>query len=113
SARCGTAYHYSLLDRPLARGTRPVFWSLGKTVGGATVGFPAGASIDSGSGRISWTPGGAPRLEHLTLVAANSAGKDAQDFDVAIDCPMAKKELRGPLGISCGCSSGVGLGPVV
>ncbi len=71
-AECGQLYQYV----PLASGTRPIGWKLREG--------PGEMVVDSGTGKVTWTPAGHSRTPHVTLVATNGAGEATQDFDVAV-----------------------------
>ncbi|MBN2493779.1 MAG: PKD domain-containing protein [Deltaproteobacteria bacterium] len=99
-ARVGEAYRYDTDGLPAARGSRPFEWSIGRQVGGETVGKPEGMQIEPGTGRITWTPTEDQKGEQrVSLVVRNGAGADAQEFVVQV-------ESDGSGGGGCGCASG-------
>jgi PKD repeat protein len=80
---------------PIASGTPPLEWSLGKHIGGETRNAPEGMTQDAASGGLRWTPE-APGDAAVTLVVKNAAGSDFQDFTLAVTGNPAD---------GCGCSS--------
>ncbi len=95
SVKCGEAYHYDDDNTPLATGSAPITWSLGKSAGGA--GAPAGMTIDATTGQLQWTPDKKTRGPiRVTVVATNAAGSTEQDFLVQVDCGKAS---------GCGCGN--------
>jgi hypothetical protein len=100
-ARCQEAYRYDADGRASARGSRPVRWQLGVTVGAERVGAPAGMQIDEDTGEVHWVPGpGQAGTQEVTLVAYNQAGTDIQTYTVEVVC--ADDEAAGGLS-GCGC----------
>ncbi len=97
-ATCRAAYHYAkeLEDRPLARGTRPVYWYSG-------TGTPRALAVDRATGQVLWTPSEAG-LERISLIASNSAGTAGQSYEVDVTCSAPERPIR----IGCGCQGAEG-----
>ncbi len=94
SARVGEAYDYL----PMAIGTPSLAWSLGKEIGGELLRAPAGMQTDPGTGATHWVPSSAQAGDvDVTLVVANDAGADFQDFTIRV-------EGSGSAG-GCGCGT--------
>ncbi len=98
-AALGEAFSYA----PLAAGSRPLAWSLGKEIGGQLVRAPAGMQVDEESGALTWTPA-ASQLGpvEVSLVVRNAAGADLQDFTLSV----AGEPPAG--GCGCGATPGPG-----
>jgi len=82
SASVGLAYEY----HPIAIGTQPFTWTLGKDVGGEIQRAPAGMQADQASGWLSWVPANDQADQNdVTLVVSNEAGSDFQDFSILVE----------------------------
>jgi hypothetical protein len=100
SARVGEELRHT----PLATGSSPLGWSLGKLVGGELRRAPAGMRVDPLSGALSWTPlGDQVGPAEVSLVVRNAAGADLQDFVLEVEGPGASAE-------GCGCGAAPGGG---
>ncbi len=93
---------------PMAVGTPPFDWSLGKHVGEQLLGAPQGMQINPETGKLTWIPSDSQLGPvNVTLVVKNHAGSDFQDFQVAVS---SSEQQSG-----CGCTTqrspaaGVGL----
>ena len=94
-AHVGEPYRYDADNRLAAQGSRPLIWLLGKTVNNQVTNAPFGMSISAQSGAISWTPLAEQLGEQcITLMAANSAGTDLQEFVVNVDAGMPAAQSR-------------------
>ena len=83
---------------PLAIGSTPLSWSLGKQMGSETVGAPSGMQVDTTTGALSWIPSGDQTGSiPVSLVVRNDAGSDFQDFMVQVE--------GGGSSDGCGCSA--------
>ncbi|HSA23056.1 MAG TPA: PKD domain-containing protein, partial [Myxococcota bacterium] len=90
---------------PVAAGTAPLAWSLGKEIGGELMRAPPGMNVEPGTGALTWVPAAAQRgAVDVSLVVLNEAGADLQDFTVQVagDEPAAS---------GCGCASSPGGAP--
>lgn len=105
AASCDGPYDYSSAsaNRVVVRGTPPITWSLGKTVGTTLLGAPAGMTVDPTTGLVRWQPGPPAKTEHVVIVARNSAGVAEQSFDVEVACATA---VTGNGDQGCGCHTG-------
>jgi PKD repeat protein len=99
----GEAYAYDDTGRPLARGSRPLEWSLGKRVGEALVGAPDGMTVDPQTGGLDWMPGDEAEEVYVVLVARNDVGSAVQAWTIAVDGARAP-----PSDPSCECTSAGG-----
>ncbi len=99
-AEPGRVWRYS----PLAAGSAPLAWELGKQVAGQQTRRPAGMQIEADNGQLTWTPAAEQTgPQAVTLVVRNAAGVDFQDFTVEV-APAAEG------GAGCGCASGAPAG---
>lgn len=97
-AECGTEYTYA----PTASGTGPLRWSLVSTADSPS---PSGATIDTATGEVRWTP--SARLEGrqtLSLEVVGPGGRDQQAIPVDVRCGE-----RASVSVGCGCRAGGGL----
>ncbi len=79
--------HQVYTYEPIAVGSPPFSWSLGKQVGDQLTRFPEGMGVDGVSGLITWIPKDnqvGDRVD-VTLVVKNEAGSDFQDFTVRVE----------------------------
>jgi MYXO-CTERM domain-containing protein len=98
----GDAWTYDDDGVPVARGDRPMVWSLGKQLDGERFGAPPGAVVDAQTGRITWTPTG-PGVVPVVLVVENPAGVTAQQFEIIVDGDLTVGETASG-GCACGSS---------
>ncbi|NMB76576.1 MAG: DNRLRE domain-containing protein [Myxococcales bacterium] len=93
-AAVGKPYAYA----PEVAGTRPLHFSLGKMVNGATVRAPRGMRLDEQSGALAWTPdSSAAPAQAVTLAVQNDVGADFQDFEIGVSGGSAS---------GCACGNG-------
>lgn len=106
TAAASEPYHYDLDDVMAAQGTRPLFWSLGKTVNDTIVNAPTGMGIDPDTGQIHWTPAANQAGEHAVTVAVrNGAGHALQEFVITVAGDASEANQRTPGAVSgCGCT---------
>ncbi len=106
TAVVGEPYRYNEEGRALARGDRPLSWSLGRRLGDEIVGVPDDMTVDSVTGAISWTPTADQIGEQtVTLAVSNAAGADLQEWVVKVTDGSAESG-------GCGCTgAGEGAGP--
>lgn len=92
-------YNRTYTYHPVAVGSPPFGWSLGKVVGDQLTRAPEGMEVDGISGAITWTPGNdeAGPVE-VTLVVQNDAGSDFQDFTIMVPHPGGAEP--------CACAGG-------
>ena len=98
----GQPYGYDADGLPAAQGDPDIVWDLGKIVDASLVNAPVGMALELDTGRMIWTPAPGQEGEHrVTLVARNSAGRDVQEFVIAVQ--PAARAVKPAVAHGCGC----------
>ena len=107
AANINEPYLYDVDSKLAAQGSRPLLWSVGKTLNESVLGAPSGLRIVPQTGEISWTPAAKQVGEqHVTIRVENSAGAGLQEFVIHVDDGGRGTRSGGGIASGCGGCSG-------